>query len=165
MITSILSFFGSSAFGAMLGSVFSWLTKREEIKLQAAQWAHDEAMTRLQNEQALALASKQIEAKQEEGKTVVQGKEADAFVESLKGPSVSETVLRWVRPVLACTTLGATFWLFAKVYTLVGGLSALDAATLLAILTSIIDTVLCMASLGYSWFFGSRGSSPRLTKK
>ena len=167
---SLISLFGSSAFGALFGSLFSWLNKREERAELAEKNAHEEKMQGIANTQALALASKAIEGTVVAGEQVVAAKEADAFVASQQSAFQATTshaveIARGLmRPLITCYVLGVATYFAYNISALVGGLKTLDPAATFALYGNIIDEIFFLANLCVSWWFGARGSSKRVTQ-
>jgi hypothetical protein len=181
----LLSLFGNGVLGSLFGSLFSWLNKREEIKQQQAQFTHDENMLKAQNEQALALATKQIEGVKEAGEQAVAGKEADAFTASqvaanapaaqlIVSTSIWLNIAQFIRvivsvfkelmrPIITCYVLGLATYFGYNIGLIVQGLKAFDNAALFALYGQVIGEVFFLTNLAVSWWFGARGSSPRFS--
>lgn len=151
MITTIIGFLGSGAFGSIVGAFFGFLNRKGDQ-------AHAQAMAALSNEQALALADKAREQVSEAGRQVVAATEASAFVESQKA-AIEQW--RWVRPVLTCYLVGVMTYLAIGISSIVGGLDAFDKTAMFALYSEVVGQVFFLVNLAVSWWFGARGSSPR----
>lgn len=164
-MSALLSLFGSSAFGALFGSLFAWLNRREERAEQALKFQHDEKMAELQTQKELSLADKKMEAVRVEGEQVVAAKEVDAFTASQASafmPTSShliEVVRGAMRPLITMYILTVATYFAYNVSGLVGGMQALNTAALFELYATIINEIFFLANLCVSWWFGARGSS------
>ena len=161
MIAAILQILGSGAFGSLIGGILQVWSRKEERASAAEKNRHDEAMFKLQNEQALALADKAREQVREQGEQVVAKVEADAFQESQKNTGIawSELLKSWVRTGIVAWLLFLSTALTFKIGRLVGGLESLDPKVLIPLYADIICQVFFLVNLSVSWYFGSRGTS------
>lgn len=165
-MNTILSFLVSPALAALFGSLFQWLNRKEERAAAKDKMAHDEAMQKIQNDQQIALADKQIQGVVVQGQVDVEKEDAASFGKSQAISSTfSETLKSWARLALValqgivCTTLTV------MIYRQVGGLSSIDKAALIALFSDSVATCFYLYIIGFCWFFGARGFAGSTAKK
>jgi len=174
VLTTLASLFASSGFGALIGLLGSWLTKREERKNLQLKYDYDLKIAEVRKAEAaaeaaheLAMADKQIERAQVEGDIAKDIKETDAFIESLKEQTQVYGV-KWVdalrgimRPLITIYLLALATIVTLAIGKLVGGLQSLEQTELLTIYKSVINQMVFLATTAVTWWFGSRPSSQR----
>lgn len=167
MITTLIGFLGSSAFGSITGSLFAWLNKREERAELKAKHEHEQAMATINNAQALALADKAREGMREAGEQAVYKAEADAFVVSQQAANqkptgkIAEIIWSSVRPVITLWLLIATTLITIRLGRIIGGFDAIPIVDVLSIWKSVISELLALTGYAVGWWFGARGSSKK----
>lgn len=169
MLDAILGILGTGGAGGIIGLFGGWLSKRETRKMAEIQFKHDEKMAEFQaqeakeeREQALALGEQNRLLAETEGQLEVEGKEVDAFVESIKSQAI-QTGIKFVdgvrglmRPLITLFLLISTAVIYYLINDKVGGLDALPASELIAIYKHVIEQIIFLTVLAVSWWFGSR---------
>ncbi len=169
MITTILGFLTSSAFGAIIGGVGAYFTKVEKRKADAQNHKFEYQMARLDIQadnlaraHELKLVGKQIERAEAEGEIAVDILEGNAFVESVRTNKL-KTSYKWVeairslmRPLITMYLLILSTGLTVYIGSLIGGFKIMSEEYLLTAFTGIIDQVLFLTMLAIGWWFGSR---------
>lgn len=159
-MSMLLSFFGSTAFGTMLGSLFGWLNRREENKDKANQRLHEREMQKLQFDHEVTLAEKKIQEVETAGQVAVDQVEAEAFkVSQVSTSPVSDLIKSWVRVVITLWILALCSSISFKISALVGGLESMPVAWLTEEYKFIIGELFCLCGTVVGWFFAARGSS------
>lgn len=164
-MSAILSLLASPLLGSLTGFLGSWLTKKEERKLKELELKHDEVMVQIKNQQEILIAEKKLQGVIEQGRIVVAQEEMAAFTESQKTTStVGDKIKNLMRSVLiSYVALMCGFLTFA-IYRQIGGLSAMSTAALVTLFADSVAMFFYMFSMGYSWFYGIRGSSSQKAK-
>lgn len=169
MLDAILGILGTGGAGGVIGLFGGWLSKRETRKMAEIQFKHDERMAEFQaqesreeRQQALELADKNRELAETEGAIEVEGREVDAFVESIKSQA-TQTGIRLVdgvrglmRPLITLFLLVSTTVIYYLINDKVGGLDSLPKPELIAIYRHVIEQIIFLTVLSVSWWFGSR---------
>jgi len=171
MISSILSIMTSGGFGAVTGLIGGYLTKVENRKMKALDHAHEQSMGELsireltlEHTQALELKDKEAMLAEVEGDIIVEGKEADAFVESIKGQGKAtgigfvDAIRGLMRPLITVFLLWVVWQIYADVDALVGGLEAMPMIALAALYAEIVSSIIFLTTTAVAWWFASRGA-------
>lgn len=166
MIETLLGFLGSSAFGSITGIFGNWITRREERKNKEIDNKHELDVLKYQkelgqqnHEHQLQIADKNIE------QTTVEG-ELNAFTESQKNDSGwMDKAKAIVRPLLTTYLAMMTTIIAYQVHTLVGGLEGVDPTQLSGIYEDIIQNVLYLTNLAFSWWYASRSNYQQVGRK
>lgn len=169
MLTSILGFFGSSAFGSIIGAVAAWLGKIEDRKNKALEYEHERSLLTLKNEQARLMFDKGIEKSVVDGEQRVAAIEAQAYEKAQaelsaslnSGTSRWDKVLRLFRPLLTTFLVGLSTYVAYHVTVLVGGMTAFSSAELLELFKYIVAEVFSLTGTAVSFWFCARGSSEK----
>ena len=165
-MSAVLSLLASPIFGSITGFLGSWLTKKEERKLKELDYKHAEAMAQMKNQQEILVAEKKLAGVIEEGKIVIQSEEMKAFTASQERSSTfGEKVKNMMRAALICyvsLVCGLLTWM---IYRQIGGLDSMSTAALVSLFGETVSMFFYMFSLGYSWFYGIRGSSSQKAKE
>lgn len=162
----LLQFLGSSAFGTALGSLFSWLNRREENKDKQNLRLHEQTMAKLQFDQQVTLAEKKLVEISESGRVAVEAEEAKAFTASQQVVNgFSEILKSWARLVFTAVLLYQCIRISADVGKLVGGLEKMPMDYLVEQYKFIIGEFFCLSGTALGWFFAARGiASSKRTK-
>ena len=165
-MSAVLSLLASPIFGSITGFLGSWLTKKEERKLKELELKHDEVMAQMRNQQEILVAEKKLAGVIEEGKIVIQSEEMKAFTASQeKSSTFGEKVKNMMRAALICYVSLVCGLLTCMIYRQIGGLDAMSTAALVSLFGETVSMFFYMFSLGYSWFYGIRGSSSQKAKE
>lgn len=165
-MNTILSFLVSPALAALFGSLFQWLNRKEERAAAKDKMAHDEAMQKIQNDQQIALADKQIQGVVVQGQVDVEKEDAKSFGASqVVTSSFSDVLKSWARLVLVAYMAIVCMTLTVMVYRQIGGLESMDKASLVALFSESVNNFFYLFILGFCWFFGARGSAGSTAKK
>lgn len=152
----------TGGFGAVVGLVGSYLTKREERMIQTEMAAARLEEAKLEFSHELSMADKQMERAEVEGNLQVQEVEAGAFVESVKTASATigitfvDAIRGLMRPVITLYLLGVATLLAIKVDDLVGGMAVFNGDQLFALYDQVIMQVIFLTATAVTWWFGSR---------
>lgn len=162
---TIAALLASPLLGSITGFLGSWLTKKEERKQKEADYAHDEKMLALRNQQEILIAEKKLQGVIEEGKLAIDKEEMAAFRESqVKSTPLGEKIKNMMRAALICYVALICGILTFAIYRQIGGLDAMGTAALVALFSDSVAMFFYMFSMGYSWFYGIRGSSSQKAK-
>ena len=165
-MSAVLSLLASPIFGSITGFLGSWLTKKEERKLKELDYKHAEVMAQMKNQQEILVAEKKLAGVIEEGKIVIQSEEMKAFTASQeKSSTFGEKVKNMMRAALICYVSLVCGLLTCMIYRQIGGLDAMSTAALVSLFGETVSMFFYMFSLGYSWFYGIRGSSSQKAKE
>ena len=165
----LLSIFTSGGFGAILGLVGSWLTKKEERKSLELKYKQDllladkrkEEML-LENQHELLVADKQFDRAKMESTMKIEEKDIDAFTESQKTSGsfkLVESLRTLTRVFIVTYLLGVTTYFAYNISCVIGGFAAIPIIELTAIYKNILIELVFLTNLSVSWWFGSRASS------
>jgi hypothetical protein len=160
----------SGGFGAVTGLLGGYLTKVENRKMKQLDHQHEQAMGEmglreltLEHTQALEMKDKEAMLAEVEGDIVIEGKEADAFVESIKGQGKAtgikfvDAVRGLMRPLITIFLLWVVWEIYDDVDTLVGGLESLTETQLVLLYTTLIESIMFLTTTAVAWWFASRG--------
>ena len=165
-MSAILSLLASPLLGSLTGFLGSWLTKKEERKLKEIELKHDEVMVQIKNQQEILIAEKKLQGVIEQGRIVVAQEEMAAFTESQKTTStVGDKIKNLMRSVLISYVALICGILTFAIYRQIGGLDAMGTAALVTLFADSVAMFFYMFSMGYSWFYGIRGSSSQKAKE
>lgn len=169
MFDAILGLASSSGLGAIVGSVFSWLGKKE-ARAEKAMELEYELKNRLQDLEELKLsqthevdmADKQMQIAETEGQIATDLKETDGWIESIKS-GMKATGIAWVdavralmRPVITVYLLGISTYVAISISVLVGGIGSLPEDELLEMYRQVIMSLIMLTTTAVTWWFGSR---------
>jgi len=171
MLELILEFFTSGGFGAIVGLLGGYLTKREVRKLKELEFKHEQFLVdkdierdNLYYSHAERVADKQMEYAQIEGQIADDIKSADAFIESIKSQKthreehwVLSTIKTLMRPILTCALLWISFSIYVRLEALVGGLESLDPKLMQELFIYVIHAIIFLTITAVAWWFASRG--------
>lgn len=174
MIAAILGILTSSGFGAIIGLLGSWLTKKEEAKQLKQKYEYEAKMADIRKQEAeielkmqMQMLDKKLEITQSEAEIQQDIANADAFKESLKEQSkiyksqIVEIIRGLIRPVITIYLLAIVTYIAIKVNYLVGGFGSFNPDELLVLYKDIINQIFFMALTALSWWFGSRPTQKR----
>lgn len=172
MFEAIAGILGTSGLGAVIGTIGAWVQKREDRKIKQMEYDHDLKRmdfqiqeSRLEHEQALALADKEIDKAKTEGEIQQELGELDAFTQSITagaketGIAFVDAVRGLMRPIITSYLLIISTVLAIKINTLVGGLGSLPQDDVFVLYSDIINQVLFLTMVAVTWWFGTRPSS------
>jgi uncharacterized membrane protein len=174
MLELITSLFASSGFGAIIGGIGAWITRREERKNLEAKYEYDLKMANIRIEELkleqaheLAVADKNIQRAEVEG--TIQRDLADtmAFKDSLSvnlksyGSPIIDGIIGLMRPIITIYLLVVASFIVWQINTLAGGLQGLQTKELLPIYKETIAQIIFLSTTAVTWWFGSRPSSMR----
>lgn len=173
-MTFLADIFASSGLGAVVGLLGSWLTKREERRNLELKLAHESKMADIRKEEAafefsheLAMADKQVERAEIEGRIASDVEEMAAFRDGLKEQQLIYRI-KWVdairglmRPVITVYLLVLATAVTVKIGSLTGGLETLEKDMMASLYSDTIGQILFLVTTAVTWWFGSRPSSGR----
>lgn len=173
MLETLLGILASGGTGAIVGLIGSFAIKWLDLKVLKEKLTVEvkmaEIRTReleLEQSHALALADKEIDKAEVEGKITLDVAEMQAFAESQKAQAIRyggvvDSIRGLMRPVITLFLLIASTWILYRVWQMVGGLQALDQDELLALFKSQIDAMTFLTMTAVTWWFGSRPSAQK----
>lgn len=173
MLETLLGILASGGTGAIVGLIGSIAIKWLDLKVLKEKLTVEvkmaEIRTReleLEQSHALALADKEIDKAEVEGKITLDVAEMQAFAESQKAQAIRyggvvDSIRGLMRPVITLFLLIASTWILYRVWQMVGGLQALDQDELLALFKSQIDAMTFLTMTAVTWWFGSRPSAQK----
>lgn len=173
MLETLLGILASGGTGAIVGLIGSIAAKWLDLKVLKEKLTVEvkmaEIRTReleLEQSHALALADKEIDKAEVEGKITLDVAEMQAFAESQKAQAIRyggvvDSIRGLMRPVITLFLLIASTWILYLVWQMVGGLQALDQDELLALFKSQIDAMTFLTMTAVTWWFGSRPSAQK----
>jgi hypothetical protein len=176
-MTLLAGLLTSSGFGAIIGLLGSWLTKRQEAKTLALQYQHENDMAKQRLVEAaaeyaheIALKKEQIEQVQVEGAIQIDSKAMDAFTASIQNDKPSgikfvDAIRGLMRPAITLYLLAVTTALTLSIHKIVGGLESFDPKELFSLYQQIVLEIIFLCSTAVCWWFGSRPSSVLKHKK
>lgn len=165
-MSSLLSFLVSPALAALFGSLFQWLNRKEERAAAKDKMAHDEAMKKIDNDQQIALAEKQLQQVVVQGSIDVEKEDAKSFgVSQSIGSSKSEVLKSWARLTLVASMAIVCTTLTILIYRQIGGLASMEKVALIALFSECVANCFYLFILGFCWYFGARGSAGSTAKK
>jgi len=173
MLETLLGILASGGTGAIIGLVGSIAVKWLDLKVLKEKLVVEVKMAEIRTREleleqahALALAAKEIDKAEVEGKIALDVAEMQAFTESQKAQAVRyggfvDSVRGLMRPVITVFLLIASTWVLYRVWQMVGGLTALEEEDLLALFKGQIDAMTFLTMTAVTWWFGSRPSAQK----
>jgi hypothetical protein len=164
MIAALVGIFTSSGFGALIGLLGGWLTRKEETKNLKAKYDYEVKMADLRRQEMEVEAKMQIKVVETEGAIQQDIVDGEAFLESLKeqkrgyGIKVVDAVKGLMRPFITLYVLAIATFIIINIGRIVGGLNAFDFDQLINIYKSVIAEILFICTTAITWWFGSRPS-------
>lgn len=175
-MTFLADIFASSGLGAIVGLLGSWLTKREERRNLQLKLTHEREMADIRKQEAafefeheLAMADKQVERAEVEGRIADDIATTDAFRESLKEQQLKygidwvDAVRGMMRPLITVYLLVLATFVTIKIGKFSGGLAGLDRELMNTLYSDTITQIFFLVTTAITWWFGSRPSSQRKT--
>lgn len=172
IIGTIGDVLSSGGVGAIVGTIGSFFTKREERKAQKEnnefKLADRELDLKEQAQEqahAIFMADKKMELTSLEGNIAVDVADSNAFVESVKGASRStgsafaDMVKGMMRPLITTFLLVVCAIMGFKLHILVGGLEGLGTDEVFSLYREIIMSTIFLTMVAVTWWFGSRPHS------
>ncbi|WP_018692506.1 hypothetical protein [Algicola sagamiensis] len=165
----LMDLFTSSGVGAIIGTVGSWLTKREERESLKLKFQHQYNMAQLNASHALEQEASQRDTLQTQGKVAVQNIEAEAFKQSMQaslvntGSQLVDGIRGLMRPAITIFLLVMSTLLALKIHALINGLETLGNDAMFELYRHIIMQLLFMTSTAVTWWFGSRPGRGKAT--
>ena len=171
----LMQVLSSSAFGAVIGLLGSWLTKREERKNHEIKSEFDFKMAELKKAEAemkfkheLELAEKKIESTKIKGDIDKEKEEIKAFKESLKVQSTStkikfvDAIRGLMRPTITIYLLVIGTIIALNLHHFAGGIeNSLTRIEVVSMYRDTISQIMFLLTSAITWWFGSRPSSAR----
>lgn len=184
MIAAILSLFGSSAFGSLIGGVFAWMNrktdleaKRMDLEQEAKRWAHELAVKDKDLDYARLEAQGKKDVAVVEGDAAIEVARMAAIAAAQAADKVTADEIKaagwwgflfvWasafnklIRPVATVLLVGSALVINAMVFRyLTDGWATLAADKQFEIGMQALAWVTGQASMALSYWFVSRGSS------
>lgn len=166
-LIDILSAGGTGAIVGLVGSIaVKWLdlkVLREKLTVEVKMAEIRTRELELEQAHALALADKEIDKAEVEGKIALDVAEMNAFAESQKEASVRyggfvDQIRGLMRPIITVFLLAASTWILYRVWQMVGGLESLNERELLDLFRDQINAMSFLTMTAVTWWFGSRPS-------
>lgn len=165
----LIELFSSSGFGGIVGFIGSYFTRREERKLLESKQMHELNMRsydfqelELSQNHELKVADKNLERAKVEGNIEIEGKEINAFLESVKsqakqvGVVFVDAIRGLMRPVITIYLMLTTTIIAYKVGNRLDGLDGLPVDEMYSLYREIILQLVCLTAIAIGWWFGSR---------
>ncbi len=172
----LMQVLSSSAFGAVIGLLGSWLTKREERKNHKIKSEYEfkmaelkKAETELKYRHELELAEKKIEGIKTQGTIDKDLEELKAFKESVKTQSknskikIVDAIRGLMRPTITLYLLVIGTIIAINLHHFAGGIeNSLSAPEVVIMYRETIAQIMFLLTTAITWWFGSRPSSSRI---
>lgn len=177
MFEGILSTVGAIASGGLTGLIGTTITAFSEYKTKLSAHAHEEKMTELNMQMAKLEAETKLSIAQTESDATKDVAETQAFANShtadiaryALGDRASNSlgfiavdVIRGlVRPTLTIYVMAIVTLIYWQLMQLVGGLTAIPTHDALAMVKTVIDGLLYIATTIVLWWFGTRSKGQK----
>lgn len=173
-MTFLADIFASSGLGAIVGLLGSWLTKREERRNLQLKLTHERELADIRKQEAafefeheLAMADKQVERAEVEGRIAHDIEDMAAFRDGLREQQLIYKI-KWVdairglmRPVITVYLLVLATIITIRIGVYTGGIEGMDKGIMTTLYSDTIGQILFLVTTAVTWWFGSRPSSQR----
>lgn len=168
MLETLLGILTSGGAGAIVGLIGSLATKWLEFKTLDKKLQFETEMARIRTQEleleqahAIALADKQMQIAEVEGRIAADVAAMGAFTESQKEARVQyggwvDQVRGLMRPVITLFLLTVTTAFAGMLWHRVGGFNALDGYQLVDLFDYLVRSAVFLTITAVSWWFGSR---------
>lgn len=155
----LLELLGSTAFGAITGGFFGWLTKREERESLKLKLDHEVSMVTAKTDAQVAISKMNIEEAQVAGALLVDKVEAQAFKESQKPRGViSETIKSVIRPLILGLLMWQSYAIIQSLDAIAGGLENIPETEVIMLYKIVVISIISLTSTAVGWYFSTRTS-------